>query len=258
MTIGAEYYAPEFLLPFNRLIATPFHKEKLESCCPLITDGDHGSADYADEGVPFVLSESIEEGRIRREACRFLTPSYAATLGRSKLQSGDVLVTKTGVYFGVSAVVDDAFAGANTIAHVGILRPRAGLDPYFLSTFLNSLYGYVQLRRRGIKTSRPEIKLLEFADIEVPICSREFQLAIRRQVLKALSTYDAIERQFAQAERTLLRTLGLDGWEPPEPLTYTRRASEALAAALSMPNTMRHESPNCLPNSAPTASPSTM
>ncbi|MDP1586281.1 MAG: hypothetical protein Q8M07_00935 [Prosthecobacter sp.] len=29
----------------------------------------------------------------------------------------------------------------------------------------------------------------------------------------------------------VLRALGLEGWEPPEPLTYTRRASEALAAA---------------------------
>lgn len=231
MTIGAEYYAPEFLLPFNRLVSSPFKKDKLQQCCSLITDGDHGSADYAEEGVPFILSESVEEGRVRREACRFLTPSYAATLGRSKLQPGDVLVTKTGVYFGVSAVVDDALAGANTIAHVGILRLKAGLDPYFVSTFLNCCYGQVQLRRRGIKTSRPEIKLLEFDDIEVPICSERFQQAIRRQVLEALRVYDAILRHFAQAEQTLLRALGLEGWEPPEPLTYTRRASVALAAA---------------------------
>lgn len=230
MTIGAEYYAPEFLLPFNKLVASPFAKESLEFCCPFITDGDHGSAEYADEGVPFILSEAIEEGRIRREACRFLMPKYAESLERSKLQVGDVLVTKTGVYFGISAVVDDSFVGANTIAHVGILRPRPGLDPYFLSTFLNSRYGQVQLRRRGIKTSRPEIKLLEFADIQIPICTGYFQTSIRDKILEALNTFKAIERKFTDAEHTLLHALGLENWHPPEPLTYIRSATEALAA----------------------------
>ncbi len=34
-----------------------------------------------------------------------------------------------------------------------------------------------------------------------------------------------------EAEQTLLQALGFEGWEPPEPLTYTRNASDALAAA---------------------------
>jgi hypothetical protein len=32
-----------------------------------------------------------------------------------------------------------------------------------------------------------------------------------------------------ETEQTLLRALGLEGWEPPGPLTYTRRASEVLS-----------------------------
>ena len=33
------------------------------------------------------------------------------------------------------------------------------------------------------------------------------------------------------AEKTLLHALGLEDWQPPEPLTYTRSAAEAFAAA---------------------------
>lgn len=164
-TIGAEYYAPEFLNSYKRLLASILAKTTLAKACPLITDGDHGSADYVDadaQGVAFVLSEAVEPGRINLEACRKISLAHAKTLERSKLRVGDVLVTKTGVYFGKSAVVEEAFAGANTIAHVGLLRPRKEVDPYFLSTFLNCKYGQAQLRRRGIKATRPEIKLLEF------------------------------------------------------------------------------------------------
>ena len=78
---------------------------------------------------------------------------------------------KTGVYFGRSAVVPPGLAGTNTIAHVGVLRLKKTHDPYLVSTFLNCAYGYSQLRPRGIKATRPEIKLVEFADISVPTVS---------------------------------------------------------------------------------------
>ena len=90
----------------------------------MITDGDHGSAQYSDDGVVFVLSDAVERGYVRLEACRHITAAHAATLRRSMLRVGDVLVTKTGVYFGNSAVVGQSLEGANTIAHVGINTQR--------------------------------------------------------------------------------------------------------------------------------------
>ena len=45
-----------------------------------------------------------------------------------------------------------------------------------------------------------------------------------------LGFHDAQKIQ-AAAEQTLLQALGLKNWQPPEPLTYTRSASEAHSAA---------------------------
>jgi biotin operon repressor len=56
MTIGAEYYAPEFLRPFRTLVASLHKKSTLRDICTRITD-----ADYADQGVPFVLSEAVRK-----------------------------------------------------------------------------------------------------------------------------------------------------------------------------------------------------
>lgn len=232
MTIGSEYYGPTYLEPMARLSKSAFKFAPLSQLCSLITDGDHGSADYADEGVRFVLSEAVAEGWVEPSKCRFITPRHAQTLKRSTLKSGDVLVTKTGVYFGKSAVVEPWLAGANTIAHVGVLRLRsdANVRPYLLSTFLNSAYGHAQLRRRGIKATRPEIKLLEFDAISVPLMSNSFQLAVESVVLLAFKTNSESDRAMADAEAALLAAIGLDRWNSPEPLTYVRHSSEAFAS----------------------------
>ncbi|MEW6478832.1 MAG: restriction endonuclease subunit S [Pseudomonadota bacterium] len=232
LTLGSEYYGPTFLEPVSRLNKSAFELAPLSKACALITDGDHGSADYASEGVTFVLSEAVTDGWVELSKCRFITHQHAKSLKRSQLRFGDVLVTKTGVYFGKSAVVEKSLEGANTIAHVGILRLRSdvGINPYFLSTFLNSPYGYAQLRRRGIKATRPEIKLLEFDDIRVPLVSKELQLAIEAVVRRAHFERDAAQTIVAQGEAALLHALALDTWRPPEPLTYIRRSSEAFAS----------------------------
>ena len=51
-------------------------------------------------------------------------------------------------------------------------------NPYYVSTFLNCKYGYCQLRRRGIKATRPEIKLVEFPDIVIPEFSDRLYSAV--------------------------------------------------------------------------------
>lgn len=232
MTIGSEYYAPVYSEPVDQMRSSGLVLETLGELCREITDGDHGSADYADDGVRFVLSEAISEGWIDAIKCRYITEAHARTLPRSTFQRGDVLVTKTGVYFGKSAVVEQTFVGANTIAHVGVLRLKKGatIQPYTLSTFLNSRFGQVQLRRRGIKATRPEIKLLEMAGILVPRFSTKLQERLGDVVQKAVEARLSCEAGLLKAEEHLLGAIGLKGWESPEPLCYSRSSTHVFAA----------------------------
>ena len=230
-TIGAEYYSQEFVQSLAKLRKSKAKMAYLADICMLITDGDHGSSDYVSEGVPYILSEAVQKGWIEKHALRFITNERHASLPRSILKPGDVIVTKTGVYFGKSAVIPEEISEANTIAHVGKLSVKPGaINPYFLSTFLNSRFGYHQLRRRGIKATRPEIKLIEFQEIEVPLLTPEFQRGIEAAIRHALAILQNSHTAVIEAEQTLLRALGLEGWQPPEPLSYTRCASEVFAA----------------------------
>jgi type I restriction enzyme S subunit len=225
-TIGAEFYLPHYIEKVKK-IRQKQDVRLLSEICILITDGDHSATQYTDEGILYLLSESIKEGYIDTTIKRYISPDLHVSLQRSQLKPGDVLLTKTGVYFGKSSVVPDNFPEANTSAHVGRFVVRKEIiNPYYLSTFFNSEYGYSQLRRRGIKASRPEIKLVEFNDIKVVILNNEFQKKIEKISRDMLSVLVKSNSVFEETQTFLLSELGLLDWKPKYHLSFIKNYSD--------------------------------
>ncbi len=76
----------------------------------------------------------------------------------------------------------------------------------------------------------PYISLVNLRTMPIVLLSENFQLAIER-IVKLARGHDAdAARMNESAQDTLLAALGLANWTPPEPLSYTARASDAFAA----------------------------
>ena len=206
-TLGAEYYAKGYVDSARKVEACG-KVETLGDMARIITDGDHGSPEYFDEGIPYLLSETVQTGYIETGKIRYITPEKHIVLRKSVARPGDVLVTKTGVYFGKSAVMPDDIPEANMSSHVAMIRLKEGYNPCFVSAFLNCHYGYSQLRRRGIKATRPEIALLEFDDIRVPKMSTEFDALIESATRRAMSARTESESHYTAAQSLLTDSLG--------------------------------------------------
>jgi len=212
-TIGAEYYHPNFVKVIEKINASSHQVKPLGQICELITDGDHGAMQYEKNGILFLLSESIKEGYIDLSVKRYISNDRHNKLKRSQLKQDDVVLTKTGVYYGKSAVIPGGFPQANTSAHVGVLKVIKNIvNPYYLSTFFNSKYGYLQLRRRGIKVSRPEIKLIEFDDIKIVLLDMNFQMIIEKIVKESIELIKKSNNLYNEAEGLLLNEVGLGNW----------------------------------------------
>lgn len=208
-TIGAEYYGKKYVEAVSQ-IENQTSTLTLGEMWELATDGDHGSPDYQESGVMYLLSECVQEGYIEVSKCRYITEQKNRELRRSCLHPGDIVVTKTGVYFGKSAVIPDSIPEANTIAHVGKITLKSQYNPYYVSTFLNCKYGYYQLRRRGIKATRPEIKLVEFPDIIVPLFSKDLYIAVETLVRKANTLLDAANGAMNNSLQDLTSAMNID------------------------------------------------
>ncbi len=74
------------------------------------------------------------------------------------------------------------------------------------------------------------LSLQKVREIPVPRVSEKVQNAVSEIVSAALAKRREASADQAAAEQTLLQALDLEGWQPPEPLTYIRRASDALRA----------------------------
>ncbi|MEH2294373.1 N-6 DNA methylase [Nostoc sp.] len=232
MTIGAEFYQKQYVNAVHAIRTSKMDLDILAKCSLLITDGDHSATQYQDEGVYYILSESVKEGYIDENIYRFISPELHQSLKRSELKPRDVVITKTGVYFGRSAVIPDNFPVANTSAHVGKIKvDESKVNSYYLSTFFNSNYGYLQLRRRGIKATRPEIKLVEFDDILVAKPKREFQNKIEQIIRQVGQVKDSAKEIYQQAEDLLLSELGLKDWQPTEETIAVKSFAESFLSS---------------------------
>lgn len=209
MTLGAEYYSKAFMSVVNNV--KKFSHTTLSSASKLITDGDHGAAEYQEKGVLYLLSECIKPGYIDVSKARFITEQKHKELKRSALYPRNVVVTKTGVNFGISAVIPDDYDECNTIAHVGKIELKQEYNPYIVSSFLNSKYGYYQMRRRGLKATRPEMKLVEMQGILIPNFNSDALGDIIEQTIELAYNYmQNAKITYKQAEELLLNVIGID------------------------------------------------
>ena len=221
-TIGAEYYAKKYVESIS-VVKRQKKTIPLGQMWILATDGDHGSPDYQESGVLYLLSECVKEGYIEKAKCRYITEAKNRELKRSCLHPGDIVVTKTGVYFGKSAVIPESIPEANTIAHVGKITLKSQYNPYYVSTFLNCKYGYCQLRRRGIKATRPEIKLVEFPDIVIPEFSDRLYSAVEASVRKANTLLELASGTMELSAKLIIDSLAVGS-------SHAERVSKALVS----------------------------
>ena len=221
-TIGAEYYGKKYVESIS-VVKRQKKTIPLGQMWILATDGDHGSPDYQESGVLYLLSECVKEGYIEKAKCRYISEARNRELKSSCLHPGDIVVTKTGVYFGKSAVIPESIPEANTIAHVGKITLKSQYNPYYVSTFLNCKYGYCQLRRRGIKATRPEIKLVEFPDIVIPEFSDRLYSAVEASVRKANTLLELASGTMELSAKLIIDSLAVGS-------SHAERVSKALVS----------------------------
>lgn len=140
--LDAEHFQPKF----DSLLD---HIEATGQSCPLanlLTVNQRGTQpDYGESGLPVVNSKHVNKGEVRIDADnRFAIVDEKILL----IEPGDVLINGTGVgtigraapYLHKSKSVPDN--------HVTVLRPADGIDPVYLSVFLNSMAGQLQVAQR--------------------------------------------------------------------------------------------------------------
>jgi hypothetical protein len=106
------------------------------------------------------------------------------------------------------------------------------LLPELMVAFLGSRYGVAEVKRRSRQSiNQTNVNPEEVKEILIPILGMPVQENIAQVFSSAHSLLIDAEASMTQAETVLYSALGLANWTPPEPLSYTARASDVFSAA---------------------------
>jgi type I restriction enzyme S subunit len=133
--------------------------------------GRNWSEYYAPSGRRFIRSFDVQMNRIGDEAIAFVEPPDNAEARRTRVQTGDVLLTITGSRIGRVATVPIKLAGSYVSQHVAILRVNAdAIMPGYLSFFLSlGSGGQRQIAKAQYGQTKPGLNFEQIRDFRVPI-----------------------------------------------------------------------------------------
>lgn len=179
----------------------------------VVTDGEHGSP-VLDEnsGIVYLSGNNIKENIIDFENIRFCSKELHEKNLRSSVKKDTVLMSIVGTVGKASIVYEDVLA--NTDRNVATIKNiNNEFVPGFISTFLNSKYGFFQTQRFSTGNVQPLLNLLQVKSIIVPKLSLFFQKSIETVIKKAFLIKKESKNAYDKSEYILLETLGLKDFE---------------------------------------------
>lgn len=208
--MDAEYYLPLALEVRAKIKKWP-NVASLEDVSKVF-DGPFGSeihaVDYVTAGIPFLRTDDVEECFVKLDNFTYIRPEDHKRISRSTIFPDDVVITKTGAYYGIAAVIPPELKEANIRADLAGIRPYKELNPFYLAVFLNSHFGYTQVRSERSGGSRPRIIIENLKTIKIPIPSLSFQSHIESLVKTAYEKRKEAQRKLQEAEEILEKELG--------------------------------------------------
>ncbi len=194
-----------------------------------VTDGIHASIDFCEgSGIRLYSAKHPKLGFCDVGDVEEINAKQHKSNPRTALGSSDILISTVGT-IGNACIVEPWMLPANADRHVGIIRAKS-VDSHFLLAFLISDFGRFQSNRESTGNVQQSLFISKLINFRVPVFPKRLETAISQLVSRALSANQDAARLLLNAEDMLLRDLHLDDWQPPEPLTYTRRASDVFAA----------------------------
>ena len=183
----ADYFAPRYVKLERALAECPHRKVALGTLSPSLAGGSTPTRAeeelYATSGVKFLRILNVKSNEIDVDDVKYITQNVNdKLLGRSQLQTNDVLMTITG-RVGTAAVVPTNTLPANINQH--IVRLRLGTKdclPEYLAAYLNSSLGLALSNRDVSGGTRIALDYEAVRRIQIPIPPLDVQQRIVSEV----------------------------------------------------------------------------
>jgi type I restriction enzyme S subunit len=197
-----EFLRSVFLDMFGDPVTNPkrWIIDKLGDHLIFVTSGSRGWAKYySSSGVKFIRSLDVRMNYLSHEDVAYVNPPKSAESERTRVKSGDVVLTITGSKIGRVAPIPEDIGEAYISQHVAILRLDEGIRPRFVSAFLSDPKGgQHQIRQMQYGQTKPGLNLDQIRNFDIP-CP---PLSLQNKFINVWDRYDNHVRNQKVAEAT--------------------------------------------------------
>ncbi|MBE9141684.1 N-6 DNA methylase [Planktothrix mougeotii] len=182
--LDAEYYHAKYDQAEKVIKDCGFPTQKLGSLIEPIQNG-FDYREYTEEGTPYIRVGDIKNGLINLESAVKIPITMADVNKPVGLQLGDILFTRKGS-FGNSAVVTEQEINGIISSEIMLIRLapiyKEAILPEYVSLFLNSKFGYLQVERRVHGVAYYSISQPDLANVLIPILPKIQQQKIVEKI----------------------------------------------------------------------------
>lgn len=212
LRFDAEFFKKQYLLDDKNLMARKLNK--LSEVSLKIDVGFVGAMTehYRDEGVVLLQTKNISSFFIADNELIKITPTFHKTLKKSQINFEDILIARSGSFGKAAIYLEKEVINSSDI--IIIQAKKENINPYYLTSFLNSTLGVNQMVRFASGGLQGHVNLTILEELKVPILDSKFQVNIEVVMQDAYLKLQQAKLKYAQAEQTLLEAVGLADFKP--------------------------------------------
>jgi type I restriction enzyme M protein len=212
MRADAEYYQPRYLVYEALFKDCP----TVDALTSYILHPVEVKREYVEEGIQILLAQNIRGNRLDFSEPAYMSADLSSKLRRNLLETGDVVITRSGVNYGDTAPYLGVPAPLYASADCLVLRPTK-ISGEYLATFFNTHYGRELMKRGAYGTAQPHIAPTYISELRVYI-NRDVEREANKLLTESQKCIEKSKRLYRQAEQLLLDELGLHDLNLPKGL----------------------------------------
>ncbi|NOE32300.1 restriction endonuclease subunit S [Ruegeria sp. HKCCD7318] len=200
---------------------------RLGELTQFVTSGSRDWAKYySKEGAIFLRMGNLSKDhyRLRMDSVQRVNPPSNSEGKRTKLQTGDVLISITGDV-GMLGLIPEDFGEAYINQHTAMIRPMPEMLGRYLPELFRTPFAKAQFNapQRGVKNS---FRLSDVTQFVVPLPPLAEQKRIVAKIDELMGICDQLEASLRTAETTRAKLLEATLREALEPAQHTLEAAE--------------------------------
>lgn len=181
--------------------------------------------------IRYIRSENVGNYFIEGET-DYISKYAHINLPKTITQLGDILTARTGKVGGASVITSN-WVNCNSNQNIVNIRIKDwnSVNPFYLTVFLNSVYGRAQFEKSSTGNVQPWLNLSLLRQIKIPILDKTFQEIIVSIFDTAYKIKQASQSSYEGAELILFKALELIDFKSSEESVNVKKLSESFGSS---------------------------